>query len=283
MIYRLFRWRDGDYHFSQEEKLDYDRENVAPLSAESVLMEGARIMDEWPIIEKRIGSLSNIYRRTDAMEAALSGKGGKSQPVLSAEEKTVLTLLDGHRSVQDLIESSALSEFDTCRVLYEIVGRQMAERSGVGEATAPVARPGKPRGVEAPPREGIAPSIGWFLGFLAAVSFITAPMNPLNGFSLVKGQQPIVREFRHQVSRTRLEQLHFAIQVFYLQNRGYPQDLNYLVVGGLLQPEDLRDSWDREYRYRPTKWGYEIQGFTVDGKPDPDLLIRTGTATKQNN
>ena len=80
IIYRLFRWRDGDYHFSQEEKLDYDGENVVPLSAESVLMEGARILDEWPMIEKRIGSLSNIYRRSAAAEDAVGCGGGEDLP-----------------------------------------------------------------------------------------------------------------------------------------------------------------------------------------------------------
>src|SRR6266568_2845118 len=59
-------------HRRLEERLGYDRENVVPLSAESILMEGARILDEWPIIEKRIGSLATIYRRTPAAQEALA-------------------------------------------------------------------------------------------------------------------------------------------------------------------------------------------------------------------
>ena len=87
MIYRLFRWRDGQYHFSQEETLDYDRENVVPLSAESLLMEGARILDEWPMIEKRIGSMTSSYRRTESGDQALSRAGEEGIPVLSHEER----------------------------------------------------------------------------------------------------------------------------------------------------------------------------------------------------
>src|SRR5213592_3975513 len=63
IVYRLFRWKDGDYHFSQETTIEYDRDNVVPISAESILMEGARMIDEWPIIEKRIRSYDIVFRK----------------------------------------------------------------------------------------------------------------------------------------------------------------------------------------------------------------------------
>ncbi len=273
MIYRLFRWRDGDYQFSQEEKVDFDRENVEPLTAESILMEGARILDEWPMIEKQIGSLGNTYRRTPAAEQALSPSVGKPSLVLSQEETTILQALDGRRSIQDLIESSPSSEFDTCRVLYELIGRELAERVTVGELVAQVRLP-KPRGEEAvlPARaRGISPLV---LVLPVVLSFATATWNPLNGLSLLQGGHPMLQRYQRQVSRTRLERIDYAIQVFFLQNRGYPQDLNYLVVAGLLTPEDLWDPWGREYLYSPLQWGYELQGFALSGEPDPGLEIR---------
>src|SRR5436853_7356750 len=63
IVYRLFRWKDGDYHFSQETTIEYDRDNVVPITAESILMEGARMIDEWPIIEKRIRSYGMLFRK----------------------------------------------------------------------------------------------------------------------------------------------------------------------------------------------------------------------------
>src|SRR6058998_599737 len=63
IVYRLFRWKDGEYHFSQETTIEYDRDNVVPISAESILMEGARMIDEWPIIEKRIRSYDMVFRK----------------------------------------------------------------------------------------------------------------------------------------------------------------------------------------------------------------------------
>src|SRR5881409_414225 len=63
IVYRLFRWKDGDYHFSQETTIEYDRDHVVPITAESILMEGARMIDEWPIIEKRIRSSTMVFRK----------------------------------------------------------------------------------------------------------------------------------------------------------------------------------------------------------------------------
>src|SRR2546430_4696842 len=131
IVYRLFRWKDGDYHFSQETTIEYDRDNVVPISAESILMEGARMIDEWPIIEKRIRSGNMVFRRKASgaeivvvggedvdevdFDAGPQTKKKKSTGTdkirISEEEKQVFDLLAGKRTVGDIIEMSRLSEF----------------------------------------------------------------------------------------------------------------------------------------------------------------------------
>src|SRR6202171_216308 len=63
IVYRLFRWKDGDYQCAQETTIESDRDNVVPITAESILMEGARMIDEWPIIEKRIRSYDMVFKK----------------------------------------------------------------------------------------------------------------------------------------------------------------------------------------------------------------------------
>src|SRR5712691_3807458 len=147
IVYRLFRWKDGDYHFSQETTIEYDRDNVVPISAESILMEGARMIDEWPIIEKRIRSSDMVFRKKAApqeivvvggedadevdfeVEAAAKKKkpAGADKIRISEEEKQVYDLLDGKRPVAEIIEMSRLSEFDTSKALYELLTRDLIE------------------------------------------------------------------------------------------------------------------------------------------------------------
>src|SRR5512139_3152600 len=64
-VYRLFRWQEGSYHFSPE-PVTYDREIYAPMPAELVLMEGVRMIDEWPILEKKIPDFHVVFERVAA-------------------------------------------------------------------------------------------------------------------------------------------------------------------------------------------------------------------------
>src|SRR3989475_1723291 len=152
MIYRLFRWPDGEYDFTQEERVDYDKEHVVPMSAESVLMEGARILDEWPMIEKGIKSFPAVYRHANVEiapapkgAAATAGKDDAARAItLSDEERKVYQLVDGRRTVQEMVERCSLSEFDTCRLLYELIGRQLLEEvKSVSPRTVPAASPAR--------------------------------------------------------------------------------------------------------------------------------------------
>src|SRR4029077_10266444 len=133
IVYRLFRWKDGEYHFSQETTIEYDRDNHMPITAESILMKAAGILNEWPIIEKRIRSYDMVFRKKSAaQELVVVGAedadevdfdegappkrrktlSGSERIRISQEEKQVYELVDGRKSVGDIVETSRLSEFD---------------------------------------------------------------------------------------------------------------------------------------------------------------------------
>ena len=65
IVYRIFGWNDGDYHFSQETDIDFDRELVEPMVADSIIMEGARMTDEWPFIDRRIPDRDVVLTKVD--------------------------------------------------------------------------------------------------------------------------------------------------------------------------------------------------------------------------
>ena len=310
-LFRLFRWRDGEYHFSQEQKLDYDRDHVEPLTAESILMEGARILDEWPMIEERVGPFTGIFRKTAAAEKALTGTD-RSGPVLTTEDKTVLHEVDGIRSVQDIVESTPYSEFDTSRVLYELIGRHMIEKIAPPVAAPPVAETQVavvtvaetqvaavtkaqvaaatvPRAAAKAPVPAVEPAarkeklerrsvLTPLVALLAAGSIVTAAHNPLNGLSVLELGDPVSASLVRQTSLSRMERIRYALQVYFLQHKGFPKDLNYLVLGGLLRSSDLKDPWGSEYLYRPLAGGFELQGKDRAGVADRTLSLRSAAA-----
>src|SRR5438874_2327249 len=205
IVYRLFRWKDGDYHFSQETTIEYDRDNVVPITAESILMEGARMIDEWPIIEKRIRSYEMVFRKkltdqeivvvgadeADEVDFDETPMSRRKKPVgsdrirISPEEKSVLDLVDGTMKVGDIVEVSRLSEFDTNKALYELLTRDLIEEvRGKGAAAVPVAKtPVDETEVAETP---VPLPLVIVLTLLAIASIVTSVRNPLNSLSPFK-------------------------------------------------------------------------------------------------
>jgi hypothetical protein len=289
MVYRLFRWRDGEYNFSQEERVDYDKEHVAPMSAESILMEGARILDEWPMIEKGIRSFATVFRPAN-VEIAAGARGAASAEgdeaargvTLSNQERQVHALVDGKRTVQEIVERCALSEFDTCRILYELINRQLVEEVGIATARtvapAAVARPARPL-------SGITLAVAYLLLILAAAGVTAYRLTPEFG-RWWRGESPApwlavlaaparVEAVQNAIGLSRLQRVDFALQVYYLQNRGYPASLSYLVTSGLLKPEAISDPWGRPFSYGVERGGYRLSGRET-GRSEDSLDSRDG-------
>src|SRR5215510_12650392 len=119
IVFKVFRWRDGHYSFAPAENVDYDRDNFTPMSADFILMEGIRMVDEWPIIEKKIPSFDIVFRpvlepsmveiaseKADALHLPPSNKIR-----LAAQEEAIFRKVDGTRTVQAIIDSTGYNEF----------------------------------------------------------------------------------------------------------------------------------------------------------------------------
>lgn len=86
-------------------------------------MEGARRVDEWSQIEKKISSFDLIFglEREPEEDAEIE---------ITADQKKVIALLDGQRTVQDIIDESGLVEFDVAKAVYALLQAGYAQRIG---------------------------------------------------------------------------------------------------------------------------------------------------------
>ncbi len=126
-VYYLFTWTSGTFNFEvgvRPERQDF----LVHINPESLLLEGARRVDEWGLIEKKIPSFDLIFT-VDREHIASAGV------VLSAAQERILPLLDGTRDVQQVIEDSGLVEFDVGKALYGLITAGFAHRSGKSAAT----------------------------------------------------------------------------------------------------------------------------------------------------
>src|SRR6476620_2372559 len=290
IVYRLFRWKDGDYQFSQETTIEYDRDNVVPITAESILMEGARMMDEWPIIEKRIRSYDMVFRKklTDteivvvgADEAdevdfdpdtshARKRKPGGDKIRISQDEKSVLDLVDGSMKVGDIVEVSKISEFDTNKALYELLTRDLIEEVRGKSGTAAVTEtPVDETEVAETP---VPLPLVIVLTLLAIGSIVTSVRNPLNSLNPFNRPTSAIATVQKAISLQRIETIGQAIEKYNLMNGHLPahlQDLTPFYVSNNL----LTDPWGNAYKYLQRPERYLVIGFAPDGKADTDLFL----------
>lgn len=281
-VYRLFRWQEGSYHFSPE-PVTFDREIYTPIPAEFVLMEGTRMIDEWPIIEKKIPDFGVIFERStgavsappavskpakigiddlmdfddaepDAPAATSFERGGEA---LGPRENSIMALIDGARTVQDLIDLGHLGEFETCKVLYGLLTLNLIRRREAG-APAPVA-PG-PADPAAPPRR--LPGGARQYGVLAlAIALVLAAFlfNPwgivAQGFRRGQGR----RESAVLVDAVRLRRVRLALEVYFLEKQSYPPALEKLAESGLLRPRELRSAGGAIFAYHGGEREYRLE------------------------
>jgi hypothetical protein len=294
IIFRVFRWNDGDYHFSQETSLDYDVELITPMGAESILMEGARMLDEWPIIEKRIPTRTIVFipdvpisqlqvvGDTDAddlhaldlddePEARPQPLGRKS---VTQVESDVLRLVDGMSTVDDIVRNSAHGEFETCKALYTMLTRTIIrearpEEQAVAQARAAALTEGM---------GGMRPSGGARLPWLAlplvpvlVLSQALAARNPANP---VAGDGPkVLPRVEATLSAARMWGIWQALNARSALVGSYPEALAELAGERILPDSSLRDLWGRAYRYTLREDSLTLAGSTRLGAPDPNLMF----------
>lgn len=128
-VYFLFTWMQGTFNF-EADVLPEEQDLLVSINPETLLLEGARRVDEWSLIEKKIPSLDVVF---DIDHRKLQESGVE----LSREQEVILELLDGRRDVAQVIEESGLGEFDVGKVIYGLVSAGFAQRVGKSKAVEP--------------------------------------------------------------------------------------------------------------------------------------------------
>ena len=121
-VYLLFTWNEGTFNFEADvhpEKQDI----LVSINPESLLLEGARRVDEWGLIEKKIPSFDMVF---DADWRKLAA----TELPLTSEQQSVLQFVDGRRDINALVEQSGLVEFEVGKALYGLITAGLIHRVG---------------------------------------------------------------------------------------------------------------------------------------------------------
>ncbi|HYQ81693.1 MAG TPA: DUF4388 domain-containing protein [Anaeromyxobacteraceae bacterium] len=289
-VYKLFQWKSGTYEF-EPGAVEWDRETVTPLRAESVLMEGFRQVDEWPLIRRKItsgmtferrkalpepeGPLRTVTRtlsggqRLDAglgedVEAAFGAleSGHKAERedagAIGDVERRVFELAEPGRTVERIVDLSRLGDFEASKALFTLVNLGYLEPLAPSRSRR-AAEPGQPRTPGQRLREGAAR-----VAVTVAIAATLAGAGYwLNERGLGPGEPGGARPFRDNgaqrfLARYQSARLANALEIYRLERGEYPRELGALVETGILAPRDLRFPWSRPYHYRRTAEGFVL-------------------------
>ena len=248
-VYSLFHWPNGRFIFVPREVV-LNADSFSPVSAEHVLMDGFRMVDEWPAI-KRVVPTPNV-RVTKLAAPKPKPKQKKEKDVamesenfldlgdimdddddsgeLASEEQTVLGVIIGTMTVQTIIDRSRMGSFEATKAIASLVNKGYLKLD-VMSAQRETAEPSLSG--EDKPRSSYI--------LLAAAGVITLLLLVFRYTSMQDGLLSpwyLARETRRAHIESGLYRMQHAIEVYKLIHGKLPTSLSAMAETGLL-PSDL--------------------------------------------
>jgi hypothetical protein len=114
-IYALAIWNQGEFQFTPAE--EPERQTITK-SNTNLLMEAARRLDEWRVLSKKIPSVEHVPE--------LQVRENRHEQItLNPQEWTLITRIDGHRSIAEIGKVLNISSFDVAKILYGMITSEL--------------------------------------------------------------------------------------------------------------------------------------------------------------
>lgn len=111
ILLELFNWTNGEYRFSPAERLD--EAITLDISLTELIIKGIGQTKNWPMIHRGLQPFDGVLQINKAFDLEEARRVR-----LSREEDSILQMVDGKRTVQEIAASSPFQLFPTCRTLF---------------------------------------------------------------------------------------------------------------------------------------------------------------------
>jgi tetratricopeptide (TPR) repeat protein len=129
-VFAMFKWDDGTFSF-EPGLLPPEGSQRVSLDPQAVLLEGARRVDEWSLIEKKLPDFDTVFA-LDRQQLL------RNRIELTTEQHGLLPLIDGFRTITEIMRSSNLSEFDAGKALFGLLSGGFLVRVGADDSQSVV-------------------------------------------------------------------------------------------------------------------------------------------------
>jgi CheY-like chemotaxis protein len=119
-VYKVMAWHDGTFFFEKAPSPLFA--TPMKLKVDDLLLEGARRVDEWSLIQQKIPNFTIVFEPMIGDAEELTTRG------MSATDMKVFSLIDGKRTVQAIVDESCLSEFDVAKSMFILLSVNLIRR-----------------------------------------------------------------------------------------------------------------------------------------------------------
>src|SRR6476620_12034862 len=121
VVFELLSWQEGFFSFEERAVAEVPIDAKIRISTESLLMEGARRIDEWSRIADKVPSMSAIPDLAPVEDDRASVLD------LLPHEWEVLMMIDGTRDLRGIAAALGRSEFEIAKIAYGLVSTGVVE------------------------------------------------------------------------------------------------------------------------------------------------------------
>ncbi len=120
IIYNLLFWKKGKFEY-KDARLNLNGMIATSLNPMKLILEASRRMDEMSVLTEAIPSERVVFKISTTVDT-------KEEFKLNANEWKVLSLIDGNRTVRQIIQDSRYDEFAVYKILFSVISYGLIEK-----------------------------------------------------------------------------------------------------------------------------------------------------------
>ncbi len=226
LVYEVFRLEGGKFKFDPLAGEAFPKVSVK-LPADEVMLNILKMVDEWPEIEKKAPSPTMVLQKSGTLE--------KHGIELAETHNAVYRMVDGTRSVQEIIDMSVVGKFATLEILASLLEGGDIKEVGIKRGIPPARV--APRVVVQRQRPNYR---GYGVGLLISFILLLVSFFPFKLAFLWTDHRGEGYSFQRYAERMREERVEWGRKIFFLERGRYPEGARELVDAGILNEKDLK-------------------------------------------
>lgn len=120
ILYNLLFWKKGRFEY-KDAKLNLKGMIITQLNPMKLILEASRRIDELSVLQKYIPSDRIVFKMSGKMQS-------KEEIKLNANEWRILSLIDGTRTVRQIIDESGYDEFAVYKIFFSVISSGLIEQ-----------------------------------------------------------------------------------------------------------------------------------------------------------